>query len=334
MNESIAADPSAARLLRRRGLVLKAAAGMVAAAGIFAIVTHQALREFPNDLAAVVGAAVKSQVLARDGTPLSYTLENDWNSTDVVPLATIPPLLKRAFIVAEDQHFYEHHGVDWPARFAAAWQDLRAGAAVRGASSITEQVVRMLHPRPRNLWSRWLEGFEAVRLDSRFSKDAILAFYLNQVPYADRRRGVVQAARLYFDRGLDTLSPAEQLALAVLVRSPEGMDLRRNAPRARRAMEILAERMQQRGDLTQEQRTLVHADRLPLSSRGPGLEASHFVNRALAEARRAGQMPARIHTTLDTHFQSTAQAILDTALASRQAACSRCSRARRRSSAQ
>ena len=62
------------------------------------------------------------------------------------------------------------------------------------------------------LWARWLEGFEAMRLENRFGKPALLEFYLNQVPYAGQRRGVVQAARHYFDREPDTLSPAEMLA--------------------------------------------------------------------------------------------------------------------------
>ena len=106
-----------------------------------------------------------------------------------------------------------------------------------------------------------------------------MTFYLNQVPYAERRRGVVQAARLYFDRGLDTLSPAEQLALAVLVRSPTGMDLRRNEPRALRAIEQLADRLLQRGDLTQVQREQVPGpDRLALETVNATLDASHFVS--------------------------------------------------------
>jgi len=67
-----------------------------------------------------------------------------------VPLAAIPALLQTAVVVAEDQHFYEHHGVDWPARVAALSLDIRERSAIRGASSITEQVVRMVHPRPRN----------------------------------------------------------------------------------------------------------------------------------------------------------------------------------------
>jgi penicillin-binding protein 1C len=288
-------------------------AGATLAALTLGIATYRGLREFPEDIAIVSGAARKSQVLARDGTPLSYTRENMWNTGELVSLAAVPALLQRAFIVAEDQHFYDHHGIDWTARLAAIWQDLRAGAVVRGASSITEQTVRILHPRPRNLWSRWIESIEAARLESRFSKTQILTFYLNQVPYAERRRGVVQAARLYFDRGLDTLSPAEQLALAVLVRSPTGMDLRRNEPRARRAIEQLADRLLQRGDLTPAQREQLRTDPLQLNATNATLDAGHFVSHALAGAD-AKRMPDQIRTTLDPNTQMIAQRVLDAAL--------------------
>src|SRR5882762_2932794 len=257
----------------------------VAGTFVLAIVTWSAMRNFPDDLNSLTGATVKSQVLARDGTPLSYTLENSWNITDVVPLTAVPALLQTALIVSEDQHFYEHNGVDWPARFAALLLDVREGSAVRGASSITEQVVRMVHPRPRNLWSRWVEGFEAARLDARASKARILSFYLNQVPYADRRRGVVQAARLYFNRGLDTLSAGEQLSLAVLVRSPVGMDLRHDAQRARWAAEQLADRMRQRGELTAEQRAQIRAEPWVLNNSAASVEASHFVTHVLGGPR-------------------------------------------------
>jgi penicillin-binding protein 1C len=300
------------RLLRWGGPVLVA----VVALGI---ATRLCMRDFPDDLNSLTGVTVKSQVLARDGTPLSYTLENDWNTTDVVSLTEVPALLQTALIVSEDQHFYEHSGVDWPARFAALALDIRSGRAVRGASSITEQVVRMVHPRPRNLWSRWIEGFEASRLDARVSKAQILEFYLNQVPYADRRRGVAQAARLYFRRGLDTLSPGEQLALAVLVRSPVGMDLRTNAPRAHWAVNQLADRLSMRGALSPAQREQVRAQPWVLNDPTPSVEASHFVGHVLSLSRggpRSLQGPVRsqIRTTLDPNVQLTAQQILDSAL--------------------
>jgi len=287
---------------------------LILAAVALALATWLSMRDFPDELNSLTGATVKSQVLARDGTPLSYTLENNWNTTDVVPLTAVPALLQTALIVSEDQHFYEHSGVDWPARAAALALDIRMGGAVRGASSITEQVVRMVHPRPRNLWSRWVEGFEAMRLSSRVSKAQILEFYFNQVPYAERRRGVAQAARLYFRRGLDTLSPGEQLALAVLVRSPVGMDLRRNAPRARWAVNQLADRLSMRGELSPTQREQIRSEPWVLSDPVASIEAGHFVGRVLSVSR-GGPVRAQIHTTLDPHIQLTAQQILDSALA-------------------
>jgi penicillin-binding protein 1C len=299
---------------RRRVRLWRAVLGCgLAGAALLIAATWVSLRDFPDELNSLAGTAVKSQVLARDGTPLSYTLENAWNTIDAVPLAAAPTLLQTAFIVAEDQHFYQHHGVDWPARGAALWLDVREGAAIRGASSITEQVVRMIHPRPRNIWSRWVEGFEAARLEALLSKTQILEFYLNQVPYTERRRGVVQAARFYFNRGLDTLSPGEQLALAVLVRSPSGMDLRHHAPRAGRALEQLADRMQQRGDLTVAQRSQVRNEPWVLDDSQAPLEASHFVSHAITVAR-TGPVTAQIRTTLDPPIQLTAQKILDGAL--------------------
>ena len=310
----LADRPRAAPLSRRARASYAVLVCALVAVSALAIATCLSLRGFPDDLRSLSGTAIKSTVLARDGTPLSYTLENTWNTTDSVPLVDVPTLLQSAFIIAEDQHFYEHHGVDWPARFAALWLDAREGAAIRGASTITEQVVRMIHPRPRNPWSRWVEGFEAARLDARQSKAQILEFYLNQVPYAERRRGVIQAARFYFGRGLDTLSPGEQVALAVLVRSPAGMDLRHNAPRARRALDQLADRLQQHGDLTAAQRGQIRGEPWVLNDSAAALDASYFVSHALNVAG-TGPIPPQVRTTLDPHVQITAQNILDRALA-------------------
>ena len=157
------------------------------------------------------------------GNPLSISYQNRW-SVQTIPLHEVPALLRNAFIESEDRSFASHGGVDWPARVHALAQNLRAMRAVRGASTISEQVVRMIHPRPRTVWSRWLEGIEAARLEKRFSKSAILEFYLNQVPYGHQRRGVVEASRFYFDRDPTTLNAKESLALAVLVRAPSGLD--------------------------------------------------------------------------------------------------------------
>ena len=296
----------------RRMLIALAAAASVAGTGL-ALATLFALQDFPYGLDVERGV-VKPMVLARDGTRLSVSLENAWNTSDMVPLASIPDFLIQAFIQSEDQHFYQHRGVDWGARWAAAWQNLRHGAAVRGASTITEQVVRMLHPRPRTLWSRWLEGFEARHLEGQASKQELLTFYLNQVPYAYRRRGVEQAAHYYFNRDLETLTRQEMLALVVLVRSPNGMDLRRNPARADQAIGQLADRLIVSGILPVREREVIRCAPLVLDRGGLQVDASYFVAHVL---HRPGNInEGKLATTLDPYIQSSTQQILDTALMS------------------
>jgi penicillin-binding protein 1C len=298
-------------------IAIATAAACVVAAGALAIATKQSLQDFPGGLDVAHEGVVKPVVLARDGTRLSVSLQNAWNTTDIVPLQEMPDFVQRAFIVSEDKRFYEHHGVDWPARFAAVWQNVTNGEAVRGASTISEQVVRMLHPRPRTVWSRWLEGFEAQRLEARFSKTEILSFYLNQVPCTDRRRGVVQAARYYYDRDLQTLSKAETLSLAVLVRSPQGMDPRRNQKRALQAMDRLADRLVLAGDLTAADRERMRDAPLHFAKARSTLDASHFVRRAIQQsADNRSVAPARLPTTLDAYLQGEMQEMLDTSLTS------------------
>lgn len=299
-------------LLRQRILIAVVATLSIAGGGL-AVATLCSLESFPQGIDVERGV-VKPTVLARDGTRLTVSLENAWNTTDTVPLAAIPDFLVRAFIQSEDQHFYEHHGVDWGARWAAAWQNLRHGAAVRGASTITEQVVRMLHPRPRTLWSRWLEGFEAGRLERRVNKRQILTFYLNEVPYAYRRRGVEQAAHYYFNRDLETLTRQEMLALVVLVRSPRGLDLRRHLARADQAVGQLADRLVVAGVLPLRERAIMRVTPLALDSDRLQLDASYFVAHVLHYSGATAQ--GTLGTTLDPYIQSATQQILDTALAS------------------
>ena len=178
---------------------------LIAAAGVLAWKTVNDLQPLPYSLNFENSRIRKVQILDRAGIPLTVTYRNRWNIHDYVPLHEIPPLLQQAVVASEDRRFYRHHGVDWRARLMALLQNIRSFRAVRGASTITEQVVRMWRPRPRTLWSRWLEGFEAYRLEKVFSKEQLLECYLNQVPYTAQRRGVVQAARYAFEmrRGFD-----------------------------------------------------------------------------------------------------------------------------------
>lgn len=282
---------------------------------VLAAATQQDLEPPPGSLQAITAAVSVPRILDRHGTPLNVTLENDWNAHDIVPLHAIPGFLKLAFIHAEDKRFHHHGGPDWLARAAALRTNLANGRTVRGGSTITEQVVRMLRPRPRTLWARWLEGFEAARLQSVFTRSEILEFYLNQVPYAANRRGVGQAADYYFSRDLDTLSRREMLALAVLVRSPSRLDLYSSGEAVDATIRRLADLMVQRGELDPAERERLLDEEINLRKPELPVLAPHFVS-FVKSAVAAGPAPGPwTTTTLDAGVQRTVQDLLDRRLA-------------------
>lgn len=154
-----------------------------------------------------------------------------------------PPFLLEAILRSEDKRFFSHHGVDWWARLSAMATNLQKGRIVRGASTISEQVVRIQNKRPRTFLTKWLETIEASLLEAQFSKSQILGFYLEQVPYGGEAKGVKEAAHYYFSRSLETLSFEEMLALAVLLRSPSKLYQRDQRPRLLLAMKRLCDEL-------------------------------------------------------------------------------------------
>jgi len=288
------------------------AVGISAATLAFVWRTWMDLQVLPDTLSPNPELIERVQFLDRDGRPLSLTYQNRWNLHDYRALHAIPRLLQQAFIVSEDKRFYTHHGVDWLARTHAVWQNLKALRPLRGASTITEQVVRLLHPRARTLWSRWLEGIEAMILESRFSKTEIIEFYLNQVPYARQRRGLAQAARDYFDRDLSTLDLKETLALVVLVRAPTRFDLTRNSKQLRDLIPRLAQRMVAAGLITTADAAGMDLETFELANHGPRLEVAHFLRTVRSTTRLPTDHRGRVLTTLDSVLQSRVQALLDT----------------------
>ncbi len=291
-------------------LVAGSAATLAAGALCLAIATLRSLEPVPESLPPAVGESPGPIYTDREGVPLHVSYSQRWNTEHRTPLHDIPELLVAAFVESEDQRFFEHRGVDWAARGHALVENLSARRVVRGASTITEQAARLVTPRARTFWSRWVEGFEAGRLEKRFTKGEILEFYLNQVPYARQRRGVAQAALDYFDRDLTTLHPREMLALAILVRSPSRFDLRRSTEAIARRVDDLARRLAESGTI--DAATLAAVERGALELRPPSLqtEAPHFVGhlKRLSLIEAGGRRSA---TTLSGGMQRHVTALLD-----------------------
>ncbi|MBU1193304.1 MAG: transglycosylase domain-containing protein [Proteobacteria bacterium] len=281
-------------------------------AAFFSWQTHKDLLPVPDSLNSMLGDAQKFQILDRNNTPLTVTYQNTWNIHEYIPLHEIPEQVQAIFIFSEDKRFFDHHGVDWRARIQALWQNISSLRAVRGASTISEQVIRMIHPRPRTLWSKWLEGIESARLEKKISKSEILEFYLNQVPYAANKRGISQAARYYFDRDIDTLSITEMLALAILVRAPSRMDLYKHPDRIYPSLNHLATALAKKNMLSAEQVSNILKAPLMLFEPKLPVHAAHFVQFMQDQnPQPQAHKNQQIKTTLDSDIQNLTQNILD-----------------------
>lgn len=213
-------------------------------------------------------------------------------------IAERPHRLARATLAAEDGRFASHPGVDPVAIARAAWQNLREGRRVSGASTLAMQVARMQDPGPRTWGRKVVEACTALALTARFGRDAILDQYLRLAPYGRNLRGGRYAARRYFEKPAADLSWAEAAFLAALPQAPSRQNPFDPAGRARapaRARGIL-ETLTEEGDLTQDglARELAGLDRLesltwstrPRHALHPILELAHRLRprrRALAD---------------------------------------------------
>lgn len=133
----------------------------------------------------------------------------------------LPAHVKNAFIAAEDARFYDHPGVDAIRILGAAWSDLKAGAFVEGASTITQQLIKLTHLDSRKELSRKVdEAILAVQLERVYGKDQILELYLNTVYFGSGYYGLETAARGYFGVSARELTLDQAALLAGVLKSP------------------------------------------------------------------------------------------------------------------
>ncbi len=167
-------------------------------------------------------------VTAADGSVLHTYLSRDDKWRLYVQLAEITPALRKALIFKEDRFFYYHPGINPVALVWAAVRNLLKGRRTSGASTITMQVVRLLHPRERTYGSKIVELLRALQLEWHYSKDEILQLYLNLIPYGGNVEGLKSASLLYFGKGPQLLSLAEITTLAIIPNRPSSLRLGRN----------------------------------------------------------------------------------------------------------
>jgi hypothetical protein len=149
------------------------------------------------------------------------TLDVREGAPDFIPLAQVPPLFVRALLISEDAGFYGHPGIDM-AEIPAAWAaNAERGTAARGASTITQQLVKNLFLAKDKSYGRKVEEAAlALIVDAAVPKPRILEIYLNVIEWGPGLYGLVPAARHYFGKRPDELTPKETAFLVCLIPSP------------------------------------------------------------------------------------------------------------------
>jgi len=138
-----------------------------------------------------------------------------------VSIDDVPAALIDAFLAAEDDHFYEHSGVDIPGLMSAAFELLRTGKKRRGASTITMQVARNFFlSTEKTYWRKLTEILLAFRIEASLSKDEILELYLNKIYLGHHAYGIEAAAQVYYGRSIAELSLAQMATIAALPKAP------------------------------------------------------------------------------------------------------------------
>ena len=156
----------------------------------------------------------------RHNKPLRIYPDCNGDLYSYLPLASHSQQITQALLTAEDRSFFEHPGFNIFSIGRAAWQNLVNFRIISGASTISQQLIRILHPRPRTFKSKFQELLSALLLENKYSKKEILEFYLNSVPMFGNVRGFNLASMLLFKKSPRHLNLAESATLAALVQSP------------------------------------------------------------------------------------------------------------------
>ncbi|MEM7697361.1 MAG: transglycosylase domain-containing protein [Verrucomicrobiota bacterium] len=290
-----------------------------------AVAFHYHRMALRYDVEAVSRVPQPSTVL--DGSDRILTLLNGEEVGTPVDLSIISPHFITALIAREDSRFFKHHGIDHIGLMRAWLRNARENRKKEGGSTITMQLTRMTFGLSgKTIERKLLEMAIARRIESRYSKEEILSFYVNRVYLGTGMNGIEQAARGYFGKSSADLTLPESAMLAGIIRAPNGFSPFRQYESALREMRTTFIRMADEGVLASERLESYLAARPPVlpqeqwmaqlrrnrivSSQGyiEQMIQNEVSNLVPSHARAGG---LTIRTTFDTALQAQAEQALN-----------------------
>src|SRR5215471_3789486 len=226
----------------------------------------------------------------------------------------IPELVKHAFIAAEDERFFEHHGIDYFGVVRAVLVDFISGDKTQGASTITMQAARNMFLNLDKTYRRKLqETFVTYRMEHAFTKQEIFGLYLNVIFFGQRSYGVAAAAEAFFGKTLDKLDVAEAATIAGVPKAPSRYNPIVDPELATQRRAYVLRRMRELGFI--DATTAEAANKEPMGARAHAplyeVEAPYVAEMARLELRQrfgpsAESTGYKVYTTIDGRLQTAA----------------------------
>lgn len=303
---------------RRRKLLRLALKVGVAGLILFVVVLGSAFAYFAKDLPDANGirnraVAQSTKIYDRSGE-LLFEFFGEERRTSIT-FEEMPETVKQATVAVEDADFYKHHGVDFTGIVRAAYRNLTGGGVSEGGSTITQQLVKNAIVGGQRTFSRKIkELILAIEIEQKFSKDEILALYLNEIPYGSNAYGIEAAAETYFDKHAKDLSLAESAALAGMPQSPSFYSpFGPNKEELLSRKDYVLDRMAHNSMITQEEADEAKKVELKFTKSKIEIKAPHFVFlvREMLELQYGTSLVEKgglkVTTTLDTKRQAAAE---------------------------
>ena len=224
-----------------------------------------------------------------------------WISIDKIAGTT-----KKAFIAAEDQRFFSHIGIDPISMVRALKENIIHGKIVLGASTITQQMIRIAYPRNRTYSKKFIEVLRSLRAEGHLSKEAILEVYLNRVPMGNNLTGVEAASRIYFKKPSSSLNLHENALLAALPKAPGTLNpYGHNKKKLKVRRNWVLKRMYALGFISLDEKLRAEKKPILVSEKVFPFDAPHFV-----EMMVQNKISGNTATTVDLMLQKRVEQIL------------------------
>jgi penicillin-binding protein 1A len=291
-------------------LLLITGIGLMAAPGIF---KFSEWREFDPSL--ITGCNKALLVYDKEGE-LAAVLGPEkriWISMDEVSPSTV-----NAFVASEDARFYTHKGLDLYRIFGAAWADVKAGGYVQGASTISQQLIKLSHLSSEKTLGRKLEeAVLATKLERSFDKDEIMEMYLNYIYFGGGYYGLEAASLGYFGVHARDLSTAQSAQLAGILKSPTAYAPHLDPDASLKRRNSVLFQMHERGFLNEDEYEAALKEESSLSCALPA-SSNELIDRCIEEAISLTGLEREelltggysIYSTLDSDIYETARRLV------------------------